>query len=332
MNPQPQAAAPGLYAVTDESLEQAAEWYALLRSGQAAQEDHGRWQAWLAADARHREAWSYVERISQRFDPIQRSPARRPATDAYRLARSRLTRRRALLGLAGAGVLAWGSLRYGPTSTLALAWMADHRTRTGEIRELALADGTRVWLNTASAFDDDYDAQVRRLVLRSGEMLIQTAPDPARPFLVTTPQGELRALGTRFTVRSDGSDALVAVYEGAVEIRTARSGQTRVIPAGQQARYSATAIDGAAPADPAREAWSRGILIAQDIPLSEVLRELARYQTGHLGASAEVADIRVLGSYPLAQPERALAMLEAALPIRVQRSLPWWTTVQARPR
>ena len=70
----------------------------------------------------------------------------------------------------------------------------------------------------------------------------------------------------------------------------------------------------------------------RDIPLSEVLRELARYQTGHLGASAEVADIRVLGSYPLAQPERALAMLEAALPIRVQRSLPWWTTVQARPR
>ncbi len=332
MNPQPHAAAAGLYAATDESLEQAAEWYALLRSGQAAQEDRGRWQDWLDADARHREAWSYVERISQRFDPIQRSPARRPATDAYRLAHARLTRRRVLLGLAGVSALAWGTLRYSPAPGLALAWMADHRTRTGEIRELALADGTRVWLNTASAFDDDYDAHVRRLVLRSGEMLIQTAPDASRPFLVSTPHGELRALGTRFTARTDGHDALVAVYEGAVEIRTARSGQTRIIRAGQQARYTDTRIDGDAPADPAREAWSRGILIAQDIPLSEVLRELARYQSGHLGATADVADIRVLGSYPLAQPERALAMLEAALPIRVRRSLPWWTTVEAKPR
>ena len=81
MNPQPQAAAPGLYAVTDESLEQAAEWYALLRSGQAGQEDHDRWQAWLAADARHREAWSYVERISQRFDPVSYTHLTLPTSD-----------------------------------------------------------------------------------------------------------------------------------------------------------------------------------------------------------------------------------------------------------
>ncbi|WP_373797689.1 FecR domain-containing protein [Achromobacter insuavis] len=324
-------AAPGLYGAIDDSLEQAAEWYALLRSGQAAADDHGRWQAWLDADARHREAWSYVERISQRFDPIQRSPVRRPATEAYRLARARLTRRRVVLGLAGGGALAWITVRHSPVPDLALAWMADHRTGTGEIRELALSDGTRVWLNTASAFDDDYDAQVRRLVLRSGEVLIQTAPDPARPFLVSTPYGQLRALGTRFTVRIDGADALLAVYEGAVEIRTADGGLTQVVPAGRQARYSRTAIDAGAPADPAREAWSRGILIAQDIPLSEVLRELARYQGGHLGASADVAGIRVLGSYPLTEPDRALAMLAAALPIRIRRSLPWWTSVEARP-
>ena len=47
-------------------------------------------------------------------------------------------------------------------------------------------------------------------------------------------------------------------------------------------------------------------------------------------ASADVAGIRVLGSYPLTEPDRALAMLAAALPIRIRRSLPWWTSVEAR--
>ncbi|MFD2835582.1 hypothetical protein ACFS3C_00095 [Azotobacter vinelandii] len=40
--------------------------------------------------------------------------------------------------------------------------------------------------------------------------------------------------------------------------------------------------------------------------------------------------MRVMGTYPLHDSERILGMLEGALPIVVQRPLPWWTSIEAR--
>src|SRR5690606_11580505 len=100
----------------------------------------------------------------------------------------------------GGGMLSYGGYRHAHTA----GWTADYRTATGEQRRSVLADGTQLQLNTASAVDVAYDANSRRLVLREGEILITTAPDPAgRPFFVQTPQGIVQALGTRFSVRSD---------------------------------------------------------------------------------------------------------------------------------
>lgn len=53
-------------------------------------------------------------------------------------------------------------------------------------------------LNSRSALDIEFDDNERRLHLRSGEILIQTAKGDTRPFIVETEQGRLRALGTRF--------------------------------------------------------------------------------------------------------------------------------------
>ncbi|OUS32030.1 iron dicitrate transport regulator FecR, partial [Gammaproteobacteria bacterium 45_16_T64] len=41
-----------------------------------------------------------------------------------------------------------------------------------------------------------------------------------------------------------------------------------------------------------------------------------------------VAELRVMGTYPADQPELTLAMLEKALPIKVNRLLPWWVTLE----
>jgi transmembrane sensor len=41
-----------------------------------------------------------------------------------------------------------------------------------------------------------------------------------------------------------------------------------------------------------------------------------------------VAGLPVFGSYPIADPDRALAMLETVMPIRVRRRLPWWTSIE----
>lgn len=319
---------------THQALEQAAEWFALLRSGEATADERRRWQTWLERAQENRTAWGYVERISSQFQPVQSSPGRDAAAKGYCAANSRMARRRQMLlglaALAGTGLSGLAAWRLTPLPGVVLAWAADHRSATGEVRRINLADGSVVWLGTGSAFDEDYSDGLRRLRLLAGELLIETAADPARPFVVDTPQGRVRALGTRFTVRLDGDETLVAVYKGAVEARAAVTGSTRVIQTGEQTRFTDATLAGTQSADPAREAWSRGILVTNNTPLADVATELQRYRGGVLRVAPEIANLPVIGSYPATDPDRALAMLEAVLPIRIQRTLPWWVSIQPR--
>lgn len=314
-------------------LEEAAEWFAVLRSPTAGRDDVDGWRGWLAADASHRQAWARVEAISGKFDllHIDDKPAARQVLDTA--ARRQATRRRAIRMLSllcAGGVGAWSATQVVPWQT----WVAAHRTRTGERREVRLADGASVWLNTATAIDVDYAATLRRVVLRAGEVLVRTGPDPAvppRPFVVDTGQGRLRALGTRFSVRQLDGAGIVAVFDGAVEIEPRDAGAGgRTVRAGEQARFTAGGVDATMPAEPARQLWARGLLVAENMRLADFLVELSRYRPGYLGCDPEVADVRIVGTYSLADTDRVLAALEATLPVRVRARLPWWVVIGPR--
>jgi len=210
-----------------------------------------------------------------------------------------------------------------------VAWTADHYSPTGEIRQVSLPDGTQVWLDTASAFDQDFRSDLRRLRLLAGEILVATAhAAPGAPFVVDTAQGRMRALGTRFTVRLEKGRTFLAVYQGAVQVDTL-DGAGGVIPEGRQTAFTAGAIQEAMPADPAREAWTRGELIAQDLPLRNLAAELNRYTSGHIGVAPEVAQRRVFGTFPLRDVNGTLSMLAEAAQVRARRVLPWWTILEA---
>lgn len=319
------------------AMEQAAGWFSLLQSGASTGADRARWQDWLASADENRAAWAFVERVSGRFQPVKADPSPRHAADALQTAARRLARRRTVLGLAAVaglgGLTAWTLGTRTSALDAVLVWGADYRTRTGEQRDVRLADGSRVWLGSDSAFDYEDRADLRRVRLRNGEIFIETAGDSARPFLVDTAQGRLLALGTRFNVRLDDTQGTrLAVFEGAVKVTLADDTGSVVVGAGQQVRLTARQLEPVLAADPAREAWPRGILLAQDITLQAVVAELARHTRGHLAVAPDVAGLAVLGSFPLNDVDGALTMLQQALPIQVRRPLPWWTTIEARPR
>jgi transmembrane sensor len=318
-------------------MEGAAEWYALLISGEeCGDDDKARWRAWLAADPDHRRAWRYVEAVSQRvLAPLRDTADPRLTADRLHAANLRTLQRRRLLAslalLVSSGLLGWPVWRRTSLGEFAATFAADHRTDTGEIREVALPDGSGVWLDTASAFNEDYRADLRRLRLIEGEILVTTALDAIRPFIVDTGQGRLRALGTRFAIRQEDGRSFLAVYQGAVEIRTGWSGKTSVVTAGRQVHFTAEDIQPLVPADPAREAWNRGKLIALDRPLEEVLAELRRYTHRHIDAAPDVAQKRVFGTFPLRDVDAALDLLARAANLRIHRPLPWWVTFEAAP-
>lgn len=325
--PSPQTPSPQI-------LQQAAEWFVLLRSGEATEDDRNNWRNWLEQDPAHKHAWGYVESISRRFEPVQAENRKDAAVAAFHNARGKLIKRRQILNsialLAGGGLLGWVASRNQLVPDAVLAWSADYRTTTGEIREIAMMDGTHIWLNTASAFNADYQHSLRRVHLLEGEMLIQTAADKTRPFVVDSKHGRMRALGTRFTVRQNEDITHLTVFEGAVEISPVGTDATRIIEAGQQASFSQTTISEAVPVEAAREAWIRQVLLAEDMSLQDLVTELNRYHHGYLHVAPEVADLRVLGGYPLQDRDKVLSMLEEVLPIRIRRTMPWWITIEAK--
>lgn len=305
------------------SLQQAAQWYVRLQDPQGGSQAQQHWQTWLGQNPEHQAAWRYVERVSQRFAHLTDEPI-----GAGRALRS--TRRqtlKTLLVLCAGSTLAWGTWRGTALPRVISGWSADYATASGEIRDALLADGTHIWLNALSAMDVRFDAQQRLLHLRFGEVLIDTAKDLQRPFLVDTAHGHLRALGTRFSVLHSEDSTTLNVFDGRVEVRTADGQQVRIIESGQQAVFGRHTIRSTVPASATREAWSRGVLLADNLPLGQLIGELNRYRPGHLGCDPAVAHLPVMGSFPLKDSEHALRLLEAALPIQVDRVLPWWVSV-----
>ncbi|WP_349617691.1 FecR domain-containing protein [Azotobacter salinestris] len=327
MKPSPEAGKPD-----HATLQQAAEWFARLHADPHDATTGEAWRRWHGQSEAHRQAWQYVERVSRRFAPLQGDVD--AAAQTLRTARrTNLSRRHAVRSLAllsGGALLGWIGWRATPLPQLLMAWQADYRTATGEVRDFLLTDGTHIWLNGASALDADYRPEWRRLRLLAGEVLIDTAEE-ARPFIVDTAEGRLRALGTRFSVTQQDGGTRLAVFAGAVEVRTAGTGAVRLVRAGEQLRFGRHAIGIPEPAAATRQAWARGILLVDDMPLAAFVEELSRYHRGYLGVAPEVAQLRVMGAYPLHDPEQILAMLESALPIAIHRPLPWWTSIGARP-
>lgn len=329
-DPHGKAAAMSPAAAPDfPTLQEAAEWFALLRADDANSRDRQRWQIWLDAEPSHREAWRKVEAVNQQFNILPGEVAR-DALTAKGVQRRKLAQRLALLCVAtsAGGLLA--SAR-APRDYLA-ALNAQYRTEIGATQKLVLADGSLMWLNTASAADAYFSDELRRIVLHKGEVLIETAPDqhaPKRPLVVDVRNGRLRALGTRFTVRLDGELTHLAVLEGAVRIEPTDSDTSLVVPAGAEVSFSSDWIGKPVATDESRTAWKRNMLMPDNMRLADFLAELSRYRRGYLGCAPEVAELRLVGVYPLADTDRVLTALTASLPVKVRRILPWWVSVEA---
>ncbi len=332
MNP-PDTCADTFDQASEQDLAEASAWFARRRAGQTSTADDARWHAWLAASPGHREAWQLVERVGQRFAAVRSSDARDPAVHALRQAQQpRAGRRRLLAGAMAAitaGAAGWAIHRPASLPAWMQAWTSDAATGVGEIRQMRLADGSDLWLNAMSAIDLAFTNDLRRVRLKRGEIRIATRPDARRGFEVVTPQGRLRALGTRFTVRLDSESTLVAVFDGAVAVGRPEGVET-VIPAGRQARLTRQGVAALQPAEAARDAWSRGILIADGTPLGDVVRELDRYFGGWIQLDAKAAALPVYGSYPALDPRRTLAMLASVMPLEVHEPVPGWLRIGLR--
>ncbi|QOF80087.1 FecR domain-containing protein [Variovorax sp. 38R] len=325
MNRQPPLQA---HAAPDPALlSEAADWLLTLRYGDDAARAQANFERWRQQSPAHGQAWARAEAMLGVFAQVPPDIGK----DTFQ-ALQRPSRRRgmgmlgALLLAAPAGWLAWRHMPW-------REWSADVATATGERKSMVLADGSQLVLNTASAVDIVFTAAERRIRLQAGEILVTTHADPSptyRPFVVQTPQGTVRALGTRFSVRRlDEHTTRVAVIEQAVDLRPV-DGASRVLRAGTQADFEAGRIGPEAAVENSATLWEQGMLLARNMRLEDVVAEMGRYRSGVLRCHPAVAELRVSGAVSLADTDAGLALLARSLPLRIEQTTRYWVTVAPR--
>lgn len=282
--------------------------------------ERAEWECWKVSTPERGRAWGRAQLLQSKFGGLPPSLAMsaldRPSSPQRRVALGKLAM---ILAIMPAG---WGSLKLAQS----LQWSADYHTTVGQRRELTLADGSHITLNTDTAIDVLFDAHQRLIRLREGEILVQTAPDIsplARPFLVSTRQSRMQALGTRFTVRELQSRTHLAVLEGAVQVDLAenRQGSPLIINAGQRTDFSSDTFGQVTATDRYIGAWAQGMLMADKMRLADFVAELTRYRRGFVRLDPAIADLRISGAFPISDTQRTLNMLTQTYPILVSGHL-----------
>lgn len=317
-----------LEALPQAIARQAVEWWLQLQETPDSVAMHQQWQVWRGQSPVHELAWQRVEAMQQRLAAV--APSHQGLAQHALAPRHGTGRRRtvqALVLLICGGTAAWQLESQTPWRNSWRHWVADVRTPRGERRRLTLEDGTQLVLQGGSALDVAYDRRERRLLLRAGEVYITSAPDtqqPARPLVVQTVVGEVRPLGTRFSVeQEEGGHVQVAVFEGAVQLQPHHA-PAQVLPAGQQAWMRRDEVSPPTPSNEDDIAWVDGMLVARGMRLDAVLRALQPSSSATLVCHPAVAARQVSGTYPLADVPRVMLALAELLQLELRTLTRWW--------
>jgi len=356
-----------------EIEERASAWLVKRESGTWSAEDEARLKQWLNAATANRVAflrqegaWEHAQRLQAlrghtppgsvpspddwrlspfisdgAADPGSHNVEQRPVGAETGNAGTVRTRREWLRGtlaasfvLAAAGALTWYISTTGPY----------YHTAVGGIASVPMSDGSKVTLNTESAIRLAVSDTERRVQLERGEAFFEVAKDPSRPFVVSAGNKRVVAVGTKFSVRREGSDLRVFVTEGKVRfeddsllasaavpasldagsipVKRRDEGNVMLLAAGAIARAGDSGVIVQERPLPEVEdylSWRSGYLTFRDIPLADAVAEFNRYNERKIVIQdPRVAAIRFSGKVRPTSSEGFVRLLEDAFAIRAE--------------
>ena len=312
----------------DPLMRDALAWVVRLRSGEATKADLAALQAWRDQSEDHDEAFKQAALLWKDLRAASEviKEERKGQPYAFRSRQPQwMASRRAVLG----GAIAASAAAYMVVQPPLGLWpsfselTADYRTGKGEQRDLSLAQGISVRLNTQTSMtlrrSEQGESQAE---LISGEAAITAKRSPDRPFILLAGSGRIMTAQAMFNTRCIDGVVSVTCAEGEVEVEHAQS----VVRIRQEQRVnysSAEGLIGPVVGDVVQAtAWRQGLLIFRDRPLAEVVEEVNRYRHGRIVVTNAVLGQRMVnGTFHLHRLDDFIGQVRQLFGANV-RSLP----------
>lgn len=144
--------------------------------------------------------------------------------------------------------------------------------------QLALPDGTKVWLNAESSirYPTRFTGRNREVEIK-GEAYFEVAHDSRHPFIVKSDEQEIEVLGTSFNVTAYANDSktITTLSHGSIRLSTEEGSQ--IITPGEQAvlehsHYTIKAVDVAS-----YIAWKDGVIVLNSADFETIAKQIERW-------------------------------------------------------
>lgn len=279
----------------------AADWMLAKWLGESWSElDQRSLDAWLAESPAHllsywrlEETWSRAQRLEALRAPMRELGMREGGR-----------RKPYAIGLAAVLVV---------SALLGTLWLRNfqnpavktYATPVGGHLTLALADGSKIELNTDSVLSLSTSPASRYVSLSKGEAFFEIKHDASHPFVVSVGNHRITDLGTKFVVRRNASQVRVALLEGKARFETENASTatqtTDLVPGDVVVATRSSMSVSRKTADELKSGlgWQRGVLIFDNTTLAEAASELNRYNSEKISIpDPAVAHLTIGGTFP----------------------------------
>ncbi len=200
--------------------------------------------------------------------------------------------------------------------------LVEKQNAKGTRSVIALADGSKVWLNADSRlqYPTAFEGTTREVYL-SGEAFFDVSKNKLKPFIIHLKNGTVKVLGTSFNIKAYDHSPLVetSVSTGRVAFVPAgvKKADTTFLTKDMKAVYivAVRQVKTMPTTSSEDKAWTEGRLIFHDTSMEEIATQLERYfGKTVLIADDEIRNYRLTGTFENNSAEEILYYLSKSKP------------------
>ena len=194
----------------------------------------------------------------------------------------------------------------------------------GQRVNLKLSDGTSVWLNakTRMEYPQSFLTSEHRVVKIDGEAYFEVTKDPEKPFIVETPKGIVKVLGTKFFVNAYAASEKfeTALMEGKVDVHTPN--ESVILSPNNKAVLMNGKLICQKIEDTDVYRWRDGLYCFKDLTFDEVLKQFeVYYDVRFVKTHIFIDNPRITGKFRLVDGvDYALRVLQREIKFEYRRN------------